>query len=313
MKPDVLVVGELMPYAMQKLAEGYTLHKLYEAGDKEAFLREVGGRIRAFATDGHYGATAAEIDACPNLGIIGCCGAGTDNIDVEYARRKGIPVTNTPGVLNEDTANLAVALLLATTRGLVVHDRYAREGRWKREGDPPLARSIYDRRAGLVGLGRIGRTIAEKLGAFRVEVAYHARHKGSDVPYPYYSDLVALARDSDFLILAVPGGAATKGLVDREVIDALGPEGILINVGRGSVVDEAAMVAALQEGRLGGAGLDVFANEPNIPQALTTMDNVVLQPHLGSATVETRRAMDDLLLANLAAHFNSRPLLTPLS
>lgn len=312
MKPDVLVVGELMPHAMRSLAERYTLHRLYEASDRTALLRDVGARIRAFATDGHYGATAAQIDACPNLEIIGCCGAGTDYIDVDYARSKGIPVTNTPGVLNEDTANLGIALLLATTRGFVTYDRYAREGRWKREGDPPLARSIYDRRAGLVGLGRVGGTIAEKLKAFRVEVAYHARNRRPDAPYPYYPDLVALARESDFLILAAPGGAATKNLVDRTVIDALGPDGILINVGRGSVVDEAAMVAALQEGRLGGAGLDVFADEPNIPEALLTMDNVVLQPHLGSATVETRRAMDELLLANLAAHFEGRPLLTPL-
>ncbi len=310
MKPDVLAVGALMPYAMQALEERYTLHKLNDAEDPDAFLRSVGDRIRGIATFGR--APAALIDACPNLEIISSVGVGTDGIDVEHAKRRGIPVCNTPDVLNDEVANTAIALLLATTRRIVSYDRYAREGRWAREGDPPLTHGLAGRQIGIVGLGRIGRTIADKLQPFHCKIAYFARHQRPDAPYRFYADLKELARDSDVLIVIVPGGAATKNLIDRSVMDALGPEGTLINVARGSVVDEPAMVAALQEGRLGSAGLDVFASEPSIPEPLTRMDNVVLQPHQGSATVETRRAMADRMLDNLAAHFEGRPLLSPL-
>ncbi|MGH6925602.1 MAG: 2-hydroxyacid dehydrogenase [Propylenella sp.] len=310
MKPDVLAVGRLMPYIMETLEKRYTLHKLSAAADEAAFLREVGPRIRGIATGGR--APAALIDACPNLEIISSFGVGTDGIDVEHARKRGVPVCNTPDVLNDEVANTAVLLLLTTIRNFVAYDRYAREGRWTREGDPPLTRSIAGRQVGIVGLGRIGRAIAEKLAVFHCTIAYYARHERPDAPYRFYPDLVELARDSDALIVITPGGAATKNLIDRRVMDALGPEGILVNVARGSVVDEPALVAALQEGRLGSAGLDVFANEPNIPEALTRMENVVLQPHQGSATVETRRAMADRMLDNLAAHFEGRPLISPL-
>lgn len=313
MKPDVLAVGKLSPRSMQMLEERYALHKLYEADDREAFLKEVGPRIKAMATNGHYGASASLIDACPDLGIISSWGVGTDNIDLEHARRRGIPVCNTPGVLDDDVANLAIAFLLSTTRNFVASDRYVRAGRWKREGPPPHARSIAGRQVGIVGMGRIGRAIGEKLGVFNCRIAYHSRTKKTDVAYRFYDDLEEMARDSDVLIVIVPGTAETQDMIDRRILDALGPEGILINMARGSVVDEPALVAALQDGRLGGAGLDVFANEPDVPEALLRMDNVVLQPHLGSATVETRRAMDDLVLDNLAAHFEGRPLPSPLS
>jgi hydroxypyruvate reductase 2 len=256
--------------------------------------------------------SASLIDACPKLEIISSFGVGVDSIDVAHAKKRGVIVCNTPDVLNDDVANLAVALLIATTRKIVAYDRYVREGRWVMEGSPPLTRSIRGQRIGIVGLGRIGRVIAEKLQVFHCDVAYYARHKRDDAPYPYYADLAALARDSLALIVIVPGGAATEKLVDRKVIDALGAKGILINVSRGSVVDEPALVAALQDGRLGGAGLDVFVDEPNVPEALFTMENVVLQPHQGSATVETRRAMGDLVLANLEAHFSGKPLPSPL-
>jgi hydroxypyruvate reductase 2 len=295
---------------METLEKRYTLHKLSEAVDEAAFLREVGPRIRGIATGGR--ASAALIDACPNLEIISSFGVGTDGIDVEHARKRGLPVCNTPDVLNDEVANTAVLLLLTAIRNFVAHDRYAREGRWAREGDPPLTRSIAGRQVGIVGLGRIGRTIAEKLAVFHCTIAYYARHERPDAPYRYYADLVELARDSDALIVITPGGAATKNLIDRRVMDALGPEGILVNVARGSVVDEPALVAALEEGRLGGAALDVFVNEPHIPEALMRMENVVLQPHQGSATVETRRAMADRMLDNLAAHFEGRPLISPL-
>ena len=312
MKPDVLVAGQLVPPVMAALERDYTLHRIYEAPDREGFLQAVGDRIRAVATSNFFGVGADIIDACPNLEIISSIGVGTDSHDVNHARRRGIPLCNTPDVLNDDVANLAVALLLATTRNLVSYDRYVREGRWLSEGDPPLTRGIAGRRIGIVGMGRIGRVIADKLKVFGCDIAYFARNRRPDLPYRYYSDLVEMARESAALIVIVPGGAATDKLIDAAVMDALGPEGILVNVARGSVVDETALVAALQEGRLGGAGLDVFADEPNVPEALLGMENVVLQPHQGSATVETRQAMNDLMLANLAAHFAGRPLLSPL-
>ncbi len=312
MKPDVLVNGLQMPHVMQRLEADYTLHKLYEAKDPQALLKEIGPRVRGIATGGHDGASASLIDACPKLEIISSFGVGVDAVDVAHARKRNVIVCNTPDVLNDDVANLAVALLIALTRKLVAYDRFVREGRWVKEGAPPLTGSIAGRKIGIVGLGRIGRVIAEKLQVFHCDVAYFARNKRDDAPYAYYPDLVALARDSLALIVIVPGGAETEKLIDRRVMDALGPEGFLINVARGSVVDEAALVAALQEGRLGGAGLDVFVDEPKVPAPLMAMDNVILQPHQGSATVETRHAMGDLMLANLEAHFAGRKLPSPL-
>jgi lactate dehydrogenase-like 2-hydroxyacid dehydrogenase len=310
MKPDVLVIGRPMPHVMQELEARYTLHKLDEAPDAAAFLRQVGYRVRGIATT--RGATASQMDACENLEIISSFGVGTDSIDVEHARKRGVIVCNTPDVLNDEVANTAVALLLATVRRTAAYDRYVREGRWVKEGLPPLTRGLAGKTVGLVGMGRIGRTIAEKLKVFHCEIAYHARRRRDDVPYRYVPDLAALARESFALIVIVPGGTGTERLIDRRVLDALGQEGTLINIARGSVVDEGELVAALQEGRLGSAGLDVFLDEPNVPAPLLKMDNVVLQPHQGSATVETRRAMGDLMLVNLAAHFEGRKPPTPL-
>ena len=312
MKPDVLVNGMQMRHVMEVLERDYTLYKLFDPKDMDAVLKDVAPRIRAIATGGHHGASAALIDALPNLELISSVGVGTDAIDVGHAKKRGVIVCNTPGVLDDEVANLAIALLLAVTRKLVAYDRFVRDGRWVKEGNPPLTCTIAGSKVGLLGMGRIGRAIAEKLKAFYCEVAYHTRSPRPDVPYPHYPDLVKLAADVGVLIVIVPGGRATQKLVDRRIIDALGPKGILINVARGSVVDEEALVAALHEGRLGGAGLDVFVDEPNVPPALFPMENVVLQPHQGSATVETRRAMGDLMLANLAAHFAGRPLLSPL-
>ena len=307
-KPHVLANGELPPHTMAQLQQSYTLHRLYEASDRAATLREIGPLVRGIATSNFFGADADLIDACPNLEIISSIGVGTDTLDLEHARRRGVIVANTPDVLNDDVANLAIALLLAATRRMVSYDRYVREGRWITEGDPPLTRGIAGRRIGVVGMGRIGQAIAHKLSVFGCDIAYFARNRRPDLPHRYYSDLAEMARESAALIVIVPGGSETEKLIDRRVLDALGPEGILVNVARGSVVDEPALVAALQEGRLGGAALDVFAEEPKVPEALFAMDNVVLQPHQGSATVETRRAMADLMLANLAAHFAGRPL-----
>jgi lactate dehydrogenase-like 2-hydroxyacid dehydrogenase len=310
MKPDVLVNGSQMPHVMQELEARYTLHKLHEAADQDAFLKEIGQRVRAIATT--RGATAALIDACANLEIISSFGVGTDSIDVAHAKKRGVIVCNTPDVLNDEVANTTIALLLATIRKVVAYDRYVRDGRWVKEGNPPLTRGLAGKTIGIVGMGRIGQTIAEKLKAFHCEIAYFARHRRDEVAFRYVPDLVALAQASFALIVIVPGGPETEKLINRSVIDALGRDGTLINVARGSVVDEPELVAALQEGRLGGAGLDVFADEPNVPAPLLAMDNVVLQPHQGSATVETRRAMGDRVLANLAAHFEGRKLPSPL-
>lgn len=312
MKPDVLIAGGLLPHVMERLRERYQVHMPDDRRSMDELLKEVGPRIRAIATGSTYPLTAALIDACPNLEIISSLSVGTDAIDVAHARSKGVMVTNTPDVLNDDVANLVVALVLATTRRLVEFDRYVREGRWVREGSAPFGRGIAGRQVGIAGLGRIGKDIARKLEVFGCKLAYHGRNKQPGVPYRFYPDLVELARESAILIVMVPGGKGTEKLIDRRVIDALGSEGILISASRGSVVDEKALVDALEEGRLGGAGLDVFANEPHVPEPLLQMPNVVLQPHQGSATVETRRAMGDLVLANLAAHFEGRKLPSPL-
>jgi lactate dehydrogenase-like 2-hydroxyacid dehydrogenase len=311
MKPEVLVVHRLMPHVMQALEGAYQCHHLWKADDRDRLLAEVGPRVRAIATGGFTGADAGLIDACPRLEIISSFGVGYDTIDARHAARRGVIVTNTPDVLNDEVANTAVVLLLAVARKIVAYDRYVREGRWEREGDPPLTRGIAGKRVGILGFGRIGQVIAKKLAVFHCEIVYHARNERPDQPYRYYGDLMEMARDCTALIVIVPGGSATRCLVDRPVMDALGPDGILINVARGSCVDEPALVAALQEGRLGAAGLDVFDNEPHVPEALFGMEQVVLQPHQGSATTETRKAMGDLVVDNLAAHFAGKPPLTP--
>jgi len=265
------------------------------------------------ALSGKDGIDAATMDATPDLKMISLAVVGYDRVDLDHARARGISVTNTPDVLTDDVADLAIGLMLAVARRLPAQDLYVRQGRWPIEGDPPLARRASGRRIGILGLGRIGQAIAARARPFASEIGYFSRAprvEGAD--YLYFDSPRGLAAWSDVMIVVVAGGAGTAGLVDREVIDALGPEGTLINVARGSVVDEGALVAALIDGRLGAAGLDVFADEPHVPEALLGLDNVVLLPHQGSATWETRKAMGDLALANLAAFFAREPLLTPI-
>lgn len=310
MKPDVLAARPLYPPTMAKLEAAFTVHRLWQAEDREALVATVAERLRAIAAPGHLPLDPMLFDALPRLEIIAVFGVGVDGIDVERARWRGIAVTNTPDVLNEDVADLAVGLAIAVVRRLCVGDRYVRAGRWP-DGDMPMTARLSGRRVGILGLGRIGLAIARRLESFRCPIAYHARNRRVDVPYAYIDSPVQLARDSDLLVVATPGGASTHRLVDRAVLDALGPRGVLVNVARGSVIDQDALVAALREGRLGGAGLDVFDNEPHVPEPLRAMDHVVLQPHVGSATEETREAMGDLMIANLQAHFAGRPLLTP--
>ena len=267
--------------------------------------------IRAVVTTGGRGIAGREIDRLPQLGIIAVNGVGYDKVDVAYAAARGIAVTNTPDVLNDDVADLAIALMIAAVRRVPLYDRYVRDGRWPAEKSPPLTATFTGRRVGLLGMGRIGRAIAERLVPFRSEIAYHSRHPRPGVPWRHDPSALALAEWCDLLVIAIPGGPATRNLVDAAMIAAVGRGGILVNISRGSIVDEPAMIAALVDGRLGGAALDVFAAEPHVPEALRRLDTVVLQPHCGSATVETRAAMTDLVMANLAAFFAGRALPTP--
>ena len=302
---DILQLVALRPEVQAELAARYRLHAMKD-------LDQVADRIRGVVTNGHMGPPPEVIDRLPKLEIIASASVGYDGIPVEYARSKGIPVTNTPDVLNNDVADLAIALVIMTARRLVANDRYVRAGRWPKEGEYPLATTASGKRLGILGLGRIGKAIARRAEAMDMTIAYHSRNKVADVAYRHYPDLVELAKDSDFLVVIIPATPQTKAIVRRQVIEALGPKGILVNVARGAVVDEDALVEALKTGKLGGAGLDVFVNEPQVPEVLFGMDNVVLQSHIGSASVETRRAMSQLVLDNLDAQFAGKPLLTPI-
>ena len=310
MKPDMLLIGGATPRMMDKFDADFVVHEHAEIEDFERWLAEHADKIEAIATNGHDGVKPEIMAALPNLKVISCYGVGYDAIDTSEAIDRGIMVTHTPGVLNADVANLAILLLLATSRCLVRDDRWVRSGNWASKGNAPLTRSIENKKVGILGLGRIGGAIAEKLKAFNCEVVYHTRTR-KDVDLVYFDNLVEMAAAVDCLVIITPGGPSTDKLVNREVINALGSEGTLINVARGSVVDEQELVSALKDGRLGWAGLDVFENEPNAPEALFEMDNVVLTPHTASATVETRQAMGDLTVENLVRFFKEGKVSTP--
>lgn len=310
MKPDLVSVDPLPLGFMDRLAEDFTVHRLPPPAGRAAFFAGLGERVRFVQTTGFVKTTRDIIDALPKLEIIGVMAVGVDAVDLAAARARKIIVTNTPEVLNECVADLAIGLLIATARRLPQADRYLREGAWQR-GMAPLASRVSGKRLGILGLGRIGKAIAKRAAGFDMEIAYHTRNRQTDVPYTYFADLVEMARWSDFLLVMCPGGEATRNLVNAAVLEALGPEGTLINAARGSVVDEPALVQALKEKKLGAAGLDVFANEPNVPAELLGMDNVVLLPHVGSATVETRSAMAELVIENLRRHLRGQAPLTP--
>lgn len=311
MKPDIVVIQiqMMLPSLEAELERDYTVHRISGRAELAAIPLEARPRIRAVVTGGGTGVAPALVEALPALEIIAINGVGTDAVDLEHARARGVRVTSTPEVLTDDVADLALALILATLRRVCVGDRLVRAGEWGKT-TLPLATKFTGKRLGIVGLGRIGRAVAKRASGFDVTIAYTDRQPVADVPYPFQPSPVALARESDILVIAAAGGPTSRHLVGREVLDALGPGGILVNVARGSIVDEAALVGALREGRLGGAGLDVFEDEPNVPEALWAMDQVVLQPHQASATQETREAMARLVLDNLAAQFAGRPLLT---
>lgn len=311
--PEVLFIGPFLAPLIEHLEPGVTVHRLWEAEDREEFLASIAPRIRAAATDAFTGADRALMESLPNLELIANFGVGYELIDVDCATERGVTVTNTPGVLDEDVADLAMGLLLATCRRIPQGHRFVQEGKWQ-EGMFPLATRLSGKRLGIVGLGRIGKALARRAEGFGLDIAYHGRHEQVDQPYRYYPELVALARDVDLLVALVPANAETEKLIGREALEALAEnDGIFVNVARGSVVDEAALVELLVDGRLGGAGLDVFANEPHVPEALLELDNVVLQPHVGSATRETRQAMGRLVLENLLACLRGDPLPTPVN
>lgn len=309
MKPELLLVCSLYEGTEKQLDELYTVHRLWQAKDQAGLLRDVRDRVRAISTMGAVGCKADLMDALPKTEIIACFGVGVDAIDLTAAKARKIAVTNTPDVLTECVADLGMTLLLAAARQIPQADRYVRDGKWLK-GNYHLCQHVGGRTLGIVGLGRIGQAVAKRAEAFGVKVAYHSRHKKAGVPYRYYETIKAMAADVDYLMLTLPGGAETKHLVNADVLKALGPEGTLINIARGSIVDEKALVQALKSGALGAAALDVFEAEPKVPEELLAMDNVVLQPHQGSATHDTRAAMGQLVIDNLVAHFAGKPLLT---
>ena len=308
-KPEILIVAKLWPPYLQQLQDTYIVHdRIYET-DPAAFA-QIAPRIRAIAGGGESQVTGALMDQLPSLVMISVFGVGYDRYDVAAARERKISITNTPDVLTDDVADMGIALMLALSRSVPQADKYVRQGKWT-SGPMPLARKVSGARLGIVGLGRIGSAIARRAAGFDMSIAYTSRNQVLNCPYKYCPTPAALAAEVDFLMVITPGGAGTKGLINADVLSALGKTGYLINVARGSVIDESALIVALQNGVIAGAGLDVFEDEPNVPEALCAMSNVVLTPHVASATWQTRKAMADLALGNLQAHFAGLPLLTP--
>lgn len=308
----VLQVGPLKPSLAETLRTRYSADVLpTDAGERDTYLTDRGADVSAVVTSGRTGVDADLMGRLPNLGAIVNFGVGYDTTDMAAAVARGVAVSNTPDVLTDCVADTAVGLTIDVLRQFSAADRYVRAGRWPVDGNYPLTRQVSHKRVGVIGLGRIGSAIATRLTAFGCPISYHNRRPVDGSLYRYVDSPVELARRVDILIIAAAGGGATRHLVDRAVIDALGADGYLINIARGSVVDEDALVEALQSGRLAGAGLDVFADEPRVPEALLSMDNVVLLPHVGSGTVETRAAMEDLTLRNLDAYLQTGRLVTP--
>lgn len=303
----VLQAADFPPWINERLASEFTVHRYDKAPDKAELLGKVAPQIRAIATSAPEGADRALIESLPKLEIISSFAVGVDPIDLAAAKARGVIVTNTAGVLTDCVADLGMGLILAVMRGIVRGDRYVRDGAWVKQGTMALTTSLRGKKLGIVGLGRIGLALAKRAESFGMQIQYQNRRKRDDVAYPYFADPVALAEASDVLALVVPGGAETRHMINAKVLDALGPKGFLVNIARGSVVDEAALLAALREKRIAGAGLDVFAVEPRTPDDFRDLDNVVLQPHHASATVETRTAMGELMIANLARHFRGEP------
>lgn len=311
-KVSLLQVGRLTAGTEARLKEEFAVTCLWEQADKETFLSREGARFLAVVTSGGERVSADLIAALPALRMIGTRGVGYDHIDLVAVKDRGIAVSNTPGVLTDCVADLAFGALVAVARRLAAADRFVRRGDWLKSSYP-LATRISGKRLGIVGFGRIGQAVAQRAGGFAMEVSYHSQGPSADAAAGYFASLLELAAWADFLVVSVPGGAATRHLISASVLEALGPEGYLVNVARGSVVDEEALVRALEQGKIAGAALDVFQCEPRVPAALFGMDNVVLLPHIASSTRETFAAMEELLLGNLSSFFATGKLLTPVS
>ena len=309
LKPQILVMGPYADALMAELETAYDVHRYWMTEDKPAFLKSHGDKIKAIATRGDVGASGEVMQALPNLEFIAVFGVGVDAIDVAQAKLRNIPVAITSGVLHEDVADLAFALMLGIARQIPAGDQFVRSGQWKTTGMPVLPR-LHGKRIGILGMGQIGQAIAKRAEGFAMTIHYHTRNKRDDVNYHYHATPAALAQNSDFLVAALAGGKATAGIVSADVLKALGPKGTFINIARGSVVDEPALISALQKKEIAGAALDVFLNEPKIDERFFKLENTVLHPHQGSATHETRKAMADLVVANLASHFAGKGPLT---
>jgi lactate dehydrogenase-like 2-hydroxyacid dehydrogenase len=307
MPVEILQTHKLLATCEEALAARYTVHKLHEAADKDALLKKIKDTVRAIAGGNVNGEL---MDKLPKLEIISNFGVGYDTIDTKAAKQRNIRVTNTPNVLNDAMAEITIGLMIALARKLPQTDRFVRDGKWP-AGSYPLQRELNGKTLGILGLGRIGKEIAVRAQAMKMRVVYHGRHKQPDEPFVYYDKLVDMARDVDWLVVIAPGGKSTERIVSRQVLEALGPDGFLVNMARGTLVDEAALVEMLKANKLAGAALDVFEKEPQVPEALFALDNVVLSPHQGSATHQTRNKMGKLVVDNLDAHFAGDPLLTP--
>ena len=309
MSVDILMMGPMRPIEQALVEPDFILHRLWQHEDKAAFLKEVGPRIRgAVAYSGAALMDAAIFAALPKLEMIGNMGVGYDSIDTGIARERGIIVTNAGNANEIDVGEHAFALVLAVGRAVAAGDRYVRAGRWVKEGRMAITHRVSGRKLGILGMGHIGLEVARHAANFRMPVFYHNRTQRTDVDYTYVDSVVELARQVDVLVVAAPGGDDTRHLVDQAVIEALGPEGVIVNIARGTVIDEAAMVAALAEGRLAGAGLDVFEDEPNVPDSLFDHPHVILQPHQGGATYEGIAAAVGILIENLKNHFAGKPV-----
>ena len=314
MPPDLLILAPSPSAAVNaQLERQYTCHHAWKvpAGERHAWLAQRSPAIRAVVTTGALGLNASDMALLPHLEMIAVNGVGLDGVALDQARERGIAVTTTPNVLTDDVADVALALLLASARHIVSLDRFVRDGGWERRETIAPASSLRGKTAGIFGFGQIGQAIALRLAAFGVHVRYFQPRAITGTSVPRAESLLALAQESDYLFVCAPGTPATRQSIDRSVLDALGPQGTLINIARGALIDEVALIAALRDGQLGAAALDVFADEPRVPAALRALPNVVLTPHVGSLTVETRHAMGQLVVDNLAAHFAGLPLLTP--
>lgn len=309
MKPDVILVTRVFPRTQEILEQEFNLLKLYEAADRNAFLTEAAPRARGLATYTAWGADARLIDALPKLEIISHFGVGVDVIDLAAAKKRGIIVTNTPDVLNDCVADTAMSLVLNVMREFPQSEAFMRSGYWASRGAYPLTTSVGGKTLGILGLGRIGEAIAKRAQAFGMKIRYHNRTK-KNVPFAYDPDPVALARNCTVLMVTTPGGKQTEKLVGASVLDALGPRGYVVNISRGSVIDEGVLIQYLREKRIAGAGLDVFENEPDVNPEFFALQNAVVYPHVGSSTNETRLAMGMLQVENLRAHFSGKPVLT---